>query len=223
MTIYCMLYLSNCVLLLLFLSHGRERGFIFPPSARYLYRSSCDLPCISSTPSPPLSHYHTMIHTVTPYSDTSRVPNSSRLQLFIWPSLRMVEYHLTPPIPRSFGLLSSGTGYRFVPHTVASSGCLSFPPLATPSLRDTLLASSMLFREYALYASDLHLPSLCITRSQMSPPATSVVAPPIRDECKANLSGLRPDSATTFLTARRVRPYHTTLTELPNRYEARGG
>ena len=105
----------------------------------------------------------------------------------------------------------------------------SFPRLSLLSpachayLRDTLLASSMLFREYALYASDLHLPSLCITRSQMSPPATSVVAPPIRDECKANLSGLRPDSATTFLTARRVRPYHTTLTELPNRYEARGG
>ena len=46
----------------------------------------------------------------------------------------MVEYRSTPPIPRSFGLLSSGSSYRFLPHTVPSPGCLSITPLATPGL-----------------------------------------------------------------------------------------
>ena len=92
----------------------------------------------------------------------------------------------------------------------------------------------MLFRVYALYVSDFHLPSRYITRSEMSLPAASVVDPPIRNECNANTSGLRRDFATaslTFLRARPYlrtptglpnRPYLTTLTELPNRYEATG-
>ena len=146
----------------------------------------------------------------------------------------MVEYHSTPSIPRSIGLMSSGTSYRSLPHTVPPPGCLSFPPLATPGLLDTLLSTSMLFCMYALYVSDPPLPSRYITRSEMSPPAASAVAPPIRNECNANSSGLRRDFATNSLTARRARPYLTTLTELPhrpyltaltelpNRYEARG-
>ena len=80
--------------------------------------------------------------------------------------------------------------------------CCSFPPLTTPTVRDSLLEFSMLFQVHALYVSDLHLPSLCITRSEMSPPAASVVAPPICNECKANSSGLRPDSAATSWAAR---------------------
>ena len=53
----------------------------------------------------------------------------------------------------------------------------------------------------------------------VSPPAVSAVAPPIRNECNANSSG---DFATTFLPAWRNRPYLTTLTELSHPYEARG-
>ena len=57
----------------------------------------------------------------------------------------MVGYHLTPPIPRSFELLLSGTRYRLWPQTVPSPGSLSFHPLATPRLRETLLAPSMCY------------------------------------------------------------------------------
>ena len=59
-------FLLNCVAdIAVSQSRGREKGF--PPlSARYLYRSSCNLPCVSPTPLPPLSPYHTMI----PYCDT---------------------------------------------------------------------------------------------------------------------------------------------------------
>ena len=39
---------------------------------------------------------------------------------------------------------------------------LSFPLLATTSLRRTLLEPSLLFRVYALYASDFHFHSLSI-------------------------------------------------------------
>ena len=82
--------------------------------------------------------------------------------------------------------------------------------------------------------SDLHLPSRFITLSEMSLPTASAAAPPIRNECKAISSGLRRDFAIPSLSARRARPYLTTLarlsnrpylttlTELPNRYEARG-
>ena len=170
-------------------------------------------------------------HTVTPYDDTSPVPNYSRLQWFRLPSLRMVEYHSTPPISKSFGLLSSGSNYRFLPHAVPSPGCLSITPLATPGLPQTLRATSMLFRVYVLYVPDLHLPSRLITRSEMSLATATTAAPPIRIECNAISLGLRRDYATTSLTARRARPYPatltgisnrpylTTLTELPNRYE----
>ena len=58
----------------------------------------------------------------------------------------MEEYHSTPVVPGSFGQLLSGTSYRFLPHTVAFPGSLSFPPLGTPSLRDTLLATSAISR-----------------------------------------------------------------------------
>ena len=92
------------------------------------------------------SYYGTIL--VTPYYDTSRVPNYSRLQLFTRQSLRMVEYISTPPISRSFGLLSSGSSYRFLPHTVPSLDCLSNTPLATPGLLQTVRATSMLFRVY---------------------------------------------------------------------------
>ena len=79
----------------------------------------------------------------------------------------------------------------------------------------------MLLRVYALYASDLHLPSLWISRSAMSssPLAVSVVASLIGNECWANSSGFRPDFA---LIARGARPYLTTLTAFPHRYEERG-
>ena len=72
------------------------------------------------------------------------------------------------------------------------------------------------------YVSDLHLPSRFITRSEMSLPTASAAARPIRNEGDAISSGLRLEFATTSLTARRTRPYLTILTELPNRYEARG-
>ena len=129
-------------------------------------------------------------HTVASYYHTSRVPNYSRLQLFGLPSLRMVEYHSTPPIPRSFGLLSSGSSYRFLPHTVPFPGCLSITPLSTPGLLQTLRATSTLFRVYVLYVSDLHHPSRFITRSEMFPPTASAAAPPMRNECKRDLVGI---------------------------------
>ena len=129
-------------------------------------------------------------HTVTPYHDTSRVPNYSSQQLFTLPSLRMVEYHSTPPIPKSFGLLSSGSSYRFLPHTVPFPGCLSITPLSTPGLLQTLRATSTLFRVYVLYVSDLHHPSRFITRSEMFPPTASAAAPPMRNECKRDLVGI---------------------------------
>ena len=158
---------------------------------------------------------------MTPYHDTSRVPYYSRQQLLTRPSLRMVEYHSTTPIPKSFGLLSSGSSYRFLTHTVHSPGCLSITPLATPGCVQTVRATSMLFRVYVLYVSDLHLASRFITRSETSLPTANAAAPPIRNECNAISSGLRHDFATTSLTARRARPYLTTLAELPNRYEVR--
>ena len=63
---YCMLHLSNCVVgVTVPQSRARERAFFFFPSSRYLYHSSSDFPCISPTPLPPLSAYHTMM----PYCD----------------------------------------------------------------------------------------------------------------------------------------------------------
>ena len=97
-------YLWNCVVSIAFSqSHGRESPP--PPSARYLYRSSCNLPCISSTPLPLLSPYHTIIPY---YYDTSgflAIPacSCSDDQVAEW--LRTS----TPPIPRSFGQLLLGT------------------------------------------------------------------------------------------------------------------
>ena len=85
---------------------------------------------------------------MTPYHDTSRVPNYSRQQLLTRSSLRMVEYHSTPPIPKSFGLLSSGSSYRFLPHAVPSPSCLSITPFTTPGLFQTLRATSTLFPLY---------------------------------------------------------------------------
>ena len=96
------------------------------------------------------------------------------------------------------------------------------PHFNTASLSDALVETSMLFRVYALYASYLHLPHLWITRSGMSPHAASVVAPPIRNECRANSSGFRPDFATTSSISRRARPYLTALTVLPHRYAEKG-
>ena len=107
-------------------SREKEQGFSSPPRPDPSNAASA----ISRVFRPRLRHlspYHTTsydnIHTVVPYYDASRVPNS----------LRMVEYHSTPPIPRSFGLLLPGPSYSFLPHTAPSPGCLSFPPLATPS------------------------------------------------------------------------------------------
>ena len=99
-----------------------------------------------------------------------------------------------------------------VPHTVPSPGCLDTILLPSVSFCDTRCESSTLFRAYGLYASDLHFPSLWITRSAMSPPDARAVAPPIRNECNAYSWGLLPDFATTSLTARRAALYLTTLT-----------
>ena len=129
----------------------------------------------------------------------------------------MVEYHSTPPILKSFVLLSSGTRDRLLSHIVPFPGCLSFPPLATLGLLDTVLAISMLLHVHALHLSDLHLPSRSITSSEMYPPAATAVASPIRNACNANSSRLRRDLTTTSLTAQGARPYLTTLTELSNR------
>ena len=76
--------------------------------------------------------------------------------------------------------LLSCTEYSFLPIVVRVPCCLSFPLLATTSLRDSDLESSMLSRVYVLYS--FHLQSLCITNTDMYPPAASVVAPPIRNE-----------------------------------------
>lgn len=83
-------------------------------------------------------------------------------------------------IMRILKLLLSGTRFRrLLPHTVPSPSSLSFLPLAAPrSLLQTLLIP---FRHpykysacvYALYVSDLYLISLCISRSEISPPAAS--------------------------------------------------
>ena len=60
--VYCMLHISNCaVSVVVPQSRGGERGGFFLPSARYLYRISCDLLCISPAPLPPLSPYHTLV------------------------------------------------------------------------------------------------------------------------------------------------------------------
>ena len=139
-------------------------------------------------------------HTVTPYHDTSRVPNYSCQQLLTRPSLRMVEYHSTPPIPKSFGLLSPGSCHCFLPHTVPFPGCISITPLSTPGLLQTLRATSMPFRVYVLHVSDLHLPFRFINHSKMSLPTASAAAPPIPNEGNAISSGLRRDFATTSLT-----------------------
>ena len=154
-------------------------------------------------------------HTVASYYHTSRVPNYSRLQLFGLPSLRMVEYHSTPPIPRSFGLLSPGSNYRFLPHAVPSPGCVPIATLATTSLPRTFRETSMILRVYVLYVPDPHLPSCFITPFEMSLPIARAAAPPLRNECNAFSSGLRRDFATTSLTAWRTRQYLTILTELP--------
>ena len=53
------------------------------------------------------------------------------------------------------------------------------------------------------------------------PPAVSTDAPPIRRECNANSSGLRPDCTTISLSARIAWPYPHTLTPLSLRYEAK--
>ena len=95
-------------------------------------------------------------HTVRPYYDTSRLPNYSRQQLLTGPSLRMVEYHSTPPIAGSFRLLSSLSSYRFLLYTVPSPSCLSIKPFAVPGFFKAPWASSTLFRVYVLYVSDLH-------------------------------------------------------------------
>ena len=131
-------------------------------------------------------------------------------------------------------LLSLVSRYRFLPHTVPSPGCLFITPLATPRIFQILRATSTLFRLYVLHVSDLHLPFRLITRSEMSLPTASAAAPPIHNECHAISSGLRRGFGTTSLTVRRARPYlktftglpnrpcPTTITLLPNRYEARG-
>ena len=77
---------------------------------------------------------------------------------------------------------------------------------------------------YALYASDLHLPSTYIALSDTCPLAVGAVAPPIRNEYNTNSSGLRRDFAITSLPARRPQAYLATLlTELSNRpYLVRG-
>ena len=86
---------------------------------------------------------------------------------------------------------------------------------------------------YALYASDLHLPSTYIALSDTCPLAVGAVAPPIRNECKAKSLGLRRDFATFSVPDRRARrylktptklshqPHWTTFTQLPNRYEVK--
>ena len=85
------------------------------------------------------------------------------------------------------------------------------------------MSNPLLLRVYALYASDFHLSSLCVTRSDISPPAAIVVAPKIRNECRANSSRFRPDFTIISLIARSARPYLTTQTDLPLRYEEREG
>ena len=57
-------YIFQIALLLLLFLRAMGEGVFFPPSARYLYRSSGDLPCIPPMPLPPLSH------TTTPSCDT---------------------------------------------------------------------------------------------------------------------------------------------------------
>ena len=147
----------------------------------------------------------------------------------------MVEYHSTRPIPRSFGLLSSGSSYRF-PSPYCCFPRLSLHHTACHSwLASNPSSKFYLFRMYVSYIRvGLYLRSRFITRSEMSLPTASAAAPPIRNECNAISSGLRRDSVTTSLTAWRARPYLTTLTglpngtylttlkEQPNRYEARG-
>ena len=61
--------------------------------------------------------------------------------------------------------------------------------------------SAILLRVHTLYAPYFHLPSLLITPSDTVPPAESAEAPPIRRECRENLSGFHPDSVTISLSA----------------------
>lgn len=93
----------------------------------------------------------------------------------------------------------------FITQRFPSRGCPYFPTFTTASMRDTPLEYSMLLRVCALYASDLHLPSLGIARSDIRPPAASVVPPPICNGCTADSSGSRPEFATTSFIARRTR------------------
>ena len=91
-----------------------------------------------------------------------------------------------------------------LPHTVPSPGCLLTPFLGSPSLRETRFASSTLYTVYVLYSSETHRPSFWITRSDTSPPAARVDAPPIRSECNANSFGFRPDFSTISRNARKA-------------------
>ena len=66
----------------------------------------------------------------------------------------------SPSNPRSFGQQISGTSYRFLHPTVLPPRWRYFQPLATAGLRDTFLATPLTLRMYAIYALNLHLPSL---------------------------------------------------------------
>ena len=85
----------------------------------------------------------------------------------------MVGYHLTPPIPRSFELLLSGTRYRLWPHTVPSPGCLSFPRSQHPAYTKPFwhplyyFACSPCTRRTSTFPLSVSLVPKCLLRPQV--------------------------------------------------------
>ena len=151
---------------------------------------------------------------VPPHNPTGRGTNTRSL----WrPRPPMVANHRRPPTPR----LRRFYGVR--PHAVPWPGCLCPILPVSASLRDTMPASFGLLRVYTLQDSgDFHLPSLCITLCDTSPPAASVVAAPIRNEWSPISLGSSPAFASTWRSAARASGYLHTLTSLPHRYDDKG-
>ena len=105
------------------------------------------------------------LYRLSPYYDTSRVPNHYRLQSFrpSKPPNGTVPFDSSNSRDSVRLLLSyHGTSYQFLPQAVPSPGCLSFPSIATTSLRDTL--SSRILYVFTRICFVRVPPRICVPR-----------------------------------------------------------
>ena len=118
--------------MIVFLGLGRERLL---PLARYTHRSLLQAPAY-------LAHTFTVSLSLL---DTSRVPSHYCLQSS-W--ITKSPKSTVPFDSSNSGVvrLLLSTSYISLPPAVPSPGCLSFPSLATTSLRDTFFESSVIMR-----------------------------------------------------------------------------